>query len=185
MNDFDEIENELRKLRPAEPSPVLLERIAQQLNCRPSVSDSSPRKIVAWRRFTRLRSPRRPAGRLAETPYNWLGLGLAAAAVLILFVRINLDRRQDRPERVAQTTPGPATETESTFKSQFVPAGLTQVVYHTRDEGLQFPNGYSQPVRRVRYQTHETMRWRNPATGASLRVSYPSEEVVLTPISGQ
>jgi hypothetical protein len=169
MNDFDEIENELKKLRPAQPSAVLLERIEEQLDCR---SDGSSRKIVAWRRFT-------------ETPYNWLGPGLAAAAVLILFVRINTDRRQNRSQPVALTTPAPANETRSTSPNEFIPAGLTQVVYRTRDEGLQFANGYTQPVRRVRYQTHETMRWRNPATGASLRVSYPSEEVVLTPISGQ
>jgi hypothetical protein len=172
MNDFSEIENELKKLRPAQPSPVLFERIAEQLDCRPSVSDGSSRKVVASRRFT-------------ETPYNWLGLGLAAAAVLILFVRINMDRRQNRSQPVALTTPAPAKETRSTSPNEFIPAGLTQVVYRTRDEGLRFSNGYTQPVRRVRYQTHETMRWRNPATGASLRVSYPSEEVVLTPISGQ
>jgi hypothetical protein len=171
MNDFSEIENELKKLRPAQPSPVLFERIAEQLDCRPSVSDGSSRKVVASRRFT-------------ETPYNWLGLGLAAA-VLILFVRINMDRRQNHSQPVALTTPAPANETRSTSPNEFIPAGLTQVVYRTRDEGLQFSNGYTQPVRRVRYQTHETMRWRNPATGASLRVSYPSEEVVLTPISGQ
>jgi hypothetical protein len=40
-------------------------------------------------------------------------------------------------------------------------------------------------MRRLRYQTHETLQWRNAATGASLRVSYPIEEVVLIPISGQ
>lgn len=194
MNDFTEIENELKKLRPAQPSPVLFERIEEALDCRPSVSDGSSRKIVAWRRFTRLRTA---TARLAEMPYNfaWWGVGLAAAAVLILFVRINMDRRQNRTERVAQTTPAPANETQlrqddgeqarSTSTNEFIPAGLTQVVYRTRDEGLQFPNGYTQPVRRVRYQTHETMRWRNPATGASLRVSYPSEEVVFTPVSGQ
>jgi hypothetical protein len=173
MNDFSEIEDELKKLRPAQPSPVLFERIEEQLDCRPSGSDGSSQKIVAWRRFT-------------GTPYNFAwGLGLAAAAVLILFVRINMDRRQNRTQPVALTTPAPANETRSTSPNEFIPAGLTQVVYRTRDEGLQFSNGYTQPVRRVRYRTHETMRWRNPATGASLRVSYPSEEVVLTPISGQ
>ena len=31
MNDFSELENELRKLRPAQPSPVLLERIGEAL----------------------------------------------------------------------------------------------------------------------------------------------------------
>ena len=65
------------------------------------------------------------------------------------------------------------------------PAGATQVVYNTRDEGLQFADGSQQPLRRLRYQTRETWQWRNPSTGASLRVSYPSEEVVLIPVSGQ
>jgi hypothetical protein len=200
MNEFNEIENELKKLRPARPSPVLFERIEEALDSR---ADASPASSEPWQ-------PKRLRQEVASTrthsvlSYNFAwGLGLAAAAVLILFVRINLDRRQNRTERVAQTTPAPANETRlrqgdseglreqaggqarSTSTNEFIPAGLTQVVYRTRDEGLQFPNGYTQPVRRVRYQTHETMQWRNLATGASLRVSYPSEEVVLTPISGQ
>jgi hypothetical protein len=29
------------------------------------------------------------------------------------------------------------------------------------------------------------VQWKNPQTGASLRVSYPKEEVTLIPISGQ
>jgi len=37
----------------------------------------------------------------------------------------------------------------------------------------------------VRYETRETMRWRNAQTGASVRVSYPAEQVVLTPVSFQ
>jgi hypothetical protein len=59
------------------------------------------------------------------------------------------------------------------------------VVYNARDEGLHFADGSERPVRRVRYRTQQTWRWRNPETGASLRVSYPSEEVVLIPVSGQ
>ena len=41
------------------------------------------------------------------------------------------------------------------------------------------------PLCRLRYQTHQTWQWRNPTTGASLRVSYPSEQVVLIPVTGQ
>ena len=71
------------------------------------------------------------------------------------------------------------------FSDRFIPSRATQVVYNTRDEGLHFAEGSPQPVRRLRYQTQETCQWRNPSTGASLRVSYPSEEVVLIPVSGQ
>ncbi len=31
MNDFSELEKELRKLRPAQPSPVLFERVGEAL----------------------------------------------------------------------------------------------------------------------------------------------------------
>jgi hypothetical protein len=179
MNDLSEIEDELRKLRPASPSPVLFERIEEaMLDGRAGASHA--------RQPARLR-------------YNWLslGLGLAAAAVLALFAAVSMERRQERGEKNAQNSPAPETrpvlpasrgESEiarSTFSDKFVPAGATRLVYNTRDEGLQFARGSGQPLRRLRYQTHETWQWRNPTTGASLRVSYPSEEVVLIPVSGQ
>ena len=177
MNDFSELEDELKKLRPAQPSPILFERIEEALmDSRAGVSPS--------------RQPKR-------LPYNWLslGFGLAAAAVLVLFAAISLERRQDRGEKIAQVSPAPearpvspdrrAGSGGSSSSNRFIPAGATQVVYNTRDEGLQFARGSEQPLRRLRYQTHQTWQWRNPTTGASLRVSYPSEEVVLIPVSGQ
>jgi hypothetical protein len=66
-----------------------------------------------------------------------------------------------------------------------MPAGLTQVVYRTHDEGLRFPSGSTQPMRRVRSHSRETLQWRNPKTGATLRISYPTEQVSLSPVSGQ
>src|SRR5205807_3174978 len=84
---------------------------------------------------------------------------------------------------LASLTPAPVFSPNS--NAQFVPAGLTQVVYHTSDEGLHFDRNSDQPMRRVRSHSRETLQWRNPKTGASLRISYPSEEVSLTPISGQ
>jgi hypothetical protein len=177
MNDFSELEKDLKKLRPAQPSPVLFEQVGEALeNCRPSVSDAK------WKRW-----------RFTETPYNWwsLGFGLAAAAVLILFAAVTMERRHEHQQTVAQSSPAPETRSaplgteRSIHPSKFVPAGGTNLVYNTRDEGLHFANGSERPVRRVRYNTQQTWRWRNPETGASLRVSYPSEEVVLIPVSGQ
>ena len=177
MNDFSELENELRKLRPTQPSPVLFERVGEGLkNCRASVSDAK------WKRW-----------RFTETPYNWwsLGFGLAAAAVLILFAAVTMERRHEHQQTVAQSSPAPETRPVplgtklSISPSRFVPAGGTNLVYNTRDEGLHFADGSERPVRRVRYRTQQTWRWRNPETGASLRVSYPSEEIVLIPVSGQ
>ena len=177
MNDFSELENELRKLRPTQPSPMLFERVGEALkNCRASVSDAK------WKRW-----------RFTETPYNWwsLGFGLAAAAVLILFAAVTMERWHEHQQTVAQISPRPETRpaplgTErSVSAGRFVPAGGTNLVYNARDEGLHFADGSERPVRRVRYRTQQTWRWRNPETGASLRVSYPSEEIVLIPVSGQ
>jgi hypothetical protein len=177
MNDFSELENELKKLRPAQPSPVLFERVEEAMGvCRAGAS---------------------PAGQPKRLPYNWLslGLGLAVAAVLVLFATINMEHRQETGEKIARISPAPETSSVlpprrngsggSTSSNRFIPTGATQVVYNTRDEGLQFARGSEQPLRRLRYQTHQTWQWRNPTTGASLRVSYPSEEVVLIPVSGQ
>jgi hypothetical protein len=179
MNDLSELERDLKKLRPAQPSPVLFERIGEGL--KKSRAGIKERRSLTGR-----------WGSL-EIAHPWwsLGFGLAAAAVLILFAAVTMERRHEHQQTVAQSSPAPETRppplgTErSTSPSRFVPAGGTNVVYNARDEGLHFANGSERPVRRVRYHTQQTWRWRNPETGASLRVSYPSEEVVLIPVSGQ
>lgn len=115
--------------------------------------------------------------------WNWLplGLGIAAAATFLSLARINVDHAAKRAAAVASASP----QAQPTLTSDFVPAGLTQVVYKTRDEGLHFPRGAQTPVRRVRSVKRETLQFHNPTTGASLKVTYPAEEVTLTPIAGQ
>lgn len=163
MNDFAELENELKKLRPAQPTVGFFARIEK------AMAEPDDEKIIRPHRFHS----------------NWVavGFGLAAAAVFLLFLRVNMERRQTDREKITQTSPAPVIR--STSVNEFIPADASQVVYNTRDEGLQFASNSEQPLRRVRYQTHQTLQWQNPATGASLRVSYPSEEVVLIPVSGQ
>jgi hypothetical protein len=194
MNDFSEIEDKLRKLRPVPPSADLMTRIERGLaEARPGESLHREKGSTRLReRPVRLGPTARQASTAGALPrehrfhFNWvsLGLGLAAAAALVLFARIQLDRPGKKTPALAAITPAPAFSSASST-AQFVPAGLTQVVYRTRDEGVHFPNNSEQPMRRVRSHTRETLRWRNPTTGASLRISYPSEEVSLTPVSGQ
>jgi hypothetical protein len=167
MNDFTELENELKKLRPAQPSPGLVARIEQAVLDLTDEADSAE-KVIHLSRF--------------KVSWLSLGIGLAAAAVFLIFARIDTDHGSKQTNRVAQNTPAPETGSTS---AGFIPAGATHVVYNTRNEGLHFANGYEQPLRRVRTQKRETLQWRNPQTGASLQVSYPTEEVVLTPVSGQ
>jgi hypothetical protein len=190
MNDFSDLEKDLKALRPARTSPVLLERIEE------AMADG--------------RAGAAPVRQPMRLPYNWLsfgaGLAAAAAAVLLLLARINTDQTRNEDKEVAQVSPafertqvlprtaklgegGPVRRGSevagSTSLNKFIPAGATQVVYDERDEGLQFTDSSKQPLRRLRYQTQQTLQWRNPTTGASLRVSYPSEEVVLIPVPGQ
>ena len=174
MNDFTELEAELRKLRPQAASPELTARIERALAETPGTLAE-----VSGRTATAGVLPKKRSFRV-----NWFGagLGLAAAATLLLLARVNVDLPAKRQSVVAMT---PAPFAQPLPADSFVPAGMTEVVYNTRDEGLHFPDGADQPVRRVRSQKRETLKWSNPATGTSLRVSYPSEEVTLIPVSGQ
>jgi hypothetical protein len=169
MNDFSELENELKKLRPLPPSTELFSRVERGLG-EIAGDDALSDKVIRPDRFR----------------VSWLSMGIAlgAAAVLLIIARIDLKHPAKNIPAVASITPAPRVSTSSPT-NQFIPAGATQVVYNTRDEGLHFPSGSAQPVRRFRSQMRETLQWRNPATGASLRVSYPSEQVELIPISGQ
>jgi hypothetical protein len=169
MNDFSELEAELKKLRPAAASPELSARIERGL------------AEVSGRTATAGVLPKARGFRV-----NWfgLGLGLAAAAALLLLARLDVDQPAGKRPSLVAMTPVPFAQPVP-VKDAFVPAGLTQVVYDTRDEGLHFPEGSNEPVRRVRSRKRETLKWNNPQTGTSLRVSYPSEEVTLIPVDGQ
>ena len=164
MNDFSELENELRKLRPARPSPVLFQRVDAALeNCGAGIKER--RSLV-----------RRWGGLETAHPWLSLGFGLAAAAILVVFAVISFQSTHERREGIAASSaPQPESRAvprgieQSTSLGKFVSAGGAHVVYNARDG----------------YQTEQTWRWRNPETGASLRVSYPSEEIVLIPVSGQ
>jgi hypothetical protein len=176
MNDFSELEAELKKLRPSAASPELTARIERAF-----AEEPSPMAEVSGRTATAGVLPKQRR----NFRVNWLGvgLGLTAAAAFLLLARVNVDGPGKR-QSVMAMTPAPFAPPLPTSDA-FVPAGLTEVVYNTRDEGLHFPDGAEQPVRRVRSHKRETLQWRNPATDTSVRVSYPSEEVTFIPVDGQ
>jgi hypothetical protein len=166
MNDFSKLENRLKELRPVPPSENLVARIERALA--EAASPATAGVLSRERHFI--------------IDYLSLGLGLATAAALLLFVLVKPQQPARKNSTIASLTPTPAAPSTH---ARFVPAGLTRVVYSTRDEGLHFSSGTREPIRRVRSMTRETLVWQNPATGASLRVSYPSEEVSLIPVSGE
>jgi hypothetical protein len=164
MNDFSELERELKKLRPAPPSDALMQRIETAL-----AQPETPTAAIL------------PRKRQRTNGWWSFGLGLTGVAALLV-IGLTFFDRTPLPTNVAALQP---TATAGAV-SGFEPVGLTQVVYSGRDEGIVFsPNECGIPRRRVSYETRETMHWRNPKTGASVRLSYPAEQVVLTPVSFQ
>ena len=170
MNDFSDLEAELQQLRPAAPSPELMTRVAQSLA---EPSSFTPTAGILPRR---------------KVPLSWFafgGLGFAAATAFFMLARVEVsDQTRQQKRALAAISPAPAMS-QAQAVSGLVPDGLTRVVYNTRDEGLVYPEDAITPVRRVRSRSRETLQWRDPGTGASLRVSYPTEEVEFIPISGQ
>ncbi|MDQ3313810.1 MAG: hypothetical protein M3505_04140 [Verrucomicrobiota bacterium] len=169
MNEFSDLEGELRGLRPAAPSADLTTRVERALT-------EAPANVATAGVLPRPRAVR----------VHWLGLGvgLAAAAAFLILARVSVEKpaKQQPPVAVA---PSAAPEIETTLPRTLVPDGVTRVVYHTSDDGLVFPRNSEEPVRRLRSRSRETLQWKDPGTGASLRVSYPTEEVELIPVSGQ
>jgi len=170
MNDFSDLEAKLKALRPVALREDLVARVEEAM-AKPAVSEAAADKIVRPFQFRR----------------QWLlGLSLAAAAAILLLVRVNF-QTPNTSKRVAAVSPQPASSPAQTapaaLPNSFIPAGSTQVVYRQRDEGLLFAQNSDQPLRRVRSITQETLQWKNPATGASLKVSYPSEHIELVPMS--
>lgn len=169
MNDFSELETELKKLRPRPASPDLVARIEVGLAEVAGRGTATAGVLPKHRSF-------RP---------NWfaLGFGLAAAAIFLLLARVNVDQ-PSKSTGLALLTPAPIAPAAK-LDDAFVPAALTQVVYDRKDEGLHYAEGQEEPMRRVRSRKRETVQWKNPQTGATLRVSYPKEEVTLIPVVGQ
>lgn len=163
MNDFAEVEQELKKLRPIRPSAELISRIEVTLATGGTTTDN----VIRPARFQ----------------VNWLGVGLGLAAAAAFLVLARIDFHPSQKSTVASATPGP--QLNAAQLPNYQAAGLTQVVYSKRDEGLIFPAGGQRPVRRLRTEKRETLHWRDAKTGAQLQVSYPTEEITLVPISGQ
>ena len=170
MNDFSELEGELKKLRPARASGELISRIEGAL------ADAAQSNII--------RPQSRPSGSDFRISWLGLGLGLAAAATFLIVARVDL-RPGDKTKQTTLASATPTLEQRAAALPNYQPTGLTQVVYGRHDEGLVFPRGATQPARRVWTAKRETLRWRDRETGAQLAISYPTEEVTLVPVSGQ
>ncbi len=163
MDDFSDIEQELRKLNPAPPSAALQARLEREL-------EPNSRQINGQKR-------------LGALPLHWVA-PLAVAAVLTLAAYLNFS--QSPPAAV----PAPPTFALNNGKptatavvvdneaSRFVPVTARQMLIGAQEEGIYFDEE-DMPTRRMRYQFVDSYLWENPADGSSLQVNMPREEVLL------
>src|SRR5256885_13616359 len=161
MSDFSELEGELKKLRPGQPSAELRSRVGSGL----ANSGEGAAKVIRPEQFR----------------INWLGLGLglAAAATFLIFARVDFHPNERTKPTIASATP--SLQQKAAALPNYQATGLTQVVYSKRDEGLVFPAGAEGPSRRGRTAQRGMLEWRDRHSGAQLAVSYSTEEGTLIP----
>jgi hypothetical protein len=163
VNDFAELEGALKTLRPARPSNGLIVRVEVALADAGKIAD----KVITPHRFR----------------VNWIGLGLGVAVAATVLILARVDYHPTATNQMASAAP--VLQPSVVRLPDYRAAGLTQVVYDKRDEGLIFGTGADAPVRRIRTMKRETFHWQDQRSGAQLEVSYPAEEVRLIPVSGQ
>ena len=171
---LQELENELKALRPSRPSVLLRARVEREL------ADSGPARPAP------AAAPRyRSATTLSS--WKWLSWQSAAAAAVVFVVTLGLWRQPapavpDAPAtEVAAAAPrAPVPVEQPVLADAYRPVKAANLLYDLQDEGLVLLEDNT-PARRVRARYVDTYTWKNPATNASLKWSVPRDEVRMVP----
>jgi nitroreductase len=170
-DDLQQLEAELKRLRPAAPTRDFLARVARELD------EPVPVK--------------RPARRAAPLWWLWAG-ALPAAAALAVMVTLATRHRTSpaatpQPIVIAAPSPSkptPAEELIAESAAAFKPVAAENVLLAAQDEGLVTLEDGT-PARRQRFNYVDTITWKNPRTNASIRWTVPREEVRVVPVKFQ
>lgn len=178
---LQELENELKALRPQRPSVLLRARIERELSA-PAPAEAPPRYTSAttlrsWKWFSWQSAAAVAAGvTLAVSVGLWQGRIAAGRAGN---PPATLAQDQSAPTGIDRAAPdGPAAP--SSAPERYVPVSAASVLYDLRDEGAVTLEG-EQTARQARFRYVDTYTWKNPATNASLRFSVPRDEVRVVP----
>ncbi len=161
---LQELENELKRLRPHALSDRLGSRLERELG-----PASTPRRYTT---ATSLRS------------WKWVGWSLAGAAALLAgFAAFTLSRpAESLPPAVvapaATVAEAPTTSVPAPVTNRYQPVRASSVLYEMKDDGVAYLPDNTEG-RQVRYRYVDTYTWKNPATKASLKWSVPRDEVRL------
>jgi hypothetical protein len=161
-DDFTDLENELKQLRPrAMPAP-LIGRVAKDLA-----------------------EPARRRGLFAEWR-TWILPAAAAAALAVAVTSIPFLMRERgiEPETVlVEPASGPANAGAAVaMAARLQPVRATNVLYDAVDEGIVYLDEDT-PAQRMRLSYLDTITWENPKGGASLQWTVPREEIYFVPVT--
>jgi hypothetical protein len=160
---LQELENELKRLRPPPLPAALVQRIERELG-----------SVPAPRRYTTATSLR---------TWKWAGWSLAgAAAVAMGFVAVSISRPPATKSVEPATPIVAATPRAVPVANRYEPVRASSVLYEMKDDGVAYLPDKT-PGRQVRYRYVDTYTWKNPATKASLKWSVPRDEVRLVQAS--
>lgn len=201
MDDpLQDLENELKALRPRRPSVLLRARVERELEAAGAAAGATEkfepraeRAALSGRRYTTASTFR---------SWKWLGWQAGAAAVVMLGLTVGVWRWQAREaarpveelaagknattthsESVSEPMLPPATQLAAApTRDVYRPVKAANVLYDLRDEGVVLLDDNT-TARRVRARYLDTYTWKNPATNASMRWSVPRDEVRVMPAS--
>lgn len=184
---LQDLENELKALRPRRPSVLLRARVEHELSQAPHAAPAAKPTAPRYTSATTLRS------------WKWFSWQMAAAASVALAVSLGVWRWQSAgspapvaPEQVlvknaiapaedaaVPVEPPPASRALAA-RDSYRPVKAANVLYDLQDEGPVLLEDNT-PARRVRARYVDTYTWKNPATNASLKWSVPRDEVRVMP----
>lgn len=155
-DDLNQLEAELKRLRPAPLSPALTRRIAAELGEPPAAAPA-------------------PVHRL----WSWFALPAAAAVSALL---VHLAESRLAPDTVGSGVRSTdAAAIAAGGAARYKPVAAENVLISASDEGLVTLEDGT-PARRRRLHFVDTITWRDPRTNASVTWSLPREEVRVVPV---
>ncbi len=174
MNE-SELENQLRKLRPAPPSRALEETIERELAACTMVVETPTHVRIGTR--ARSRDARPSWLMLWVDRLLWSGVGAAAAAVALVVVQ--------RPHAVPATVqPEPPTVAQAVApldSAALQPVMATEEDLGWRDEGVHF-DSRGQPLLKLTRAAVERRAWADLKNAGVVRVETPRLETMWVPV---
>jgi hypothetical protein len=159
-DDFTDLENELKHLRPRSVPAPLVGRVAAVLAAEPQTRRGP---LAGWR--------------------AWI---LPAAAAALLAVTVTsipfLVREPDATAAPATATSQQQVTTTVASSAKLQPVRATNVLYEAVNEGIVYLDPET-PARRMRLSYLDTITWEDPSSGASLQRSVPREEIYFVPVT--